>query len=408
MKKRSLLFSALMLAGVTNVHALPYGFSDARSVAMGNVSVATGGVTTAAFSNPAMLMVNETDDTFALHIGVGAVFIEDGGITDDIDEFQTIEDQIDSIVQNDPSNTTALLNALNAQRTIIGDLNGDSLIGRGTPNVALVYGGDSFTVAVTAGGEAYASGAIDNVTGTTGTILESDIQDDLNDNGILDDSLNVGYIPSADLKAVGVITQEVGVSIASNVTLLGMDVSFGIKPKVVSAEAITYRQAIDIVDVEDIIDDSTQDLGSFTTLDAGVAIGVTDSIRVGMVAKNLISETLTVNTNGFNKDIDFDTQLRVGVSYNTSFMTVAADMDLIETDPILVEDANRMLALGVELNAFDFVQLRAGYQKNMASGASSDDLISAGVGLWLGFNLDIAAVVSEDSVGAFVQTGFHF
>jgi len=402
MKKRSLLFSGLMLAGMTSAYALPYGFSDARSVAMGNVSVATGGVTTAAFSNPAMLMVNETDETFALHVGVGAVFIEDGGITDDIDEFQAIEDQIDSIVLNDPSNTAELLDALNAQRQIIGNLDGDSLLGRATPNVALVYGGDSFSVAVTAGGEAYASGAIDNVTGTTGIITEGSIAADLADNSVLDD------VPSADLEAVGVITQEVGISIATNTTILGMDVSYGIKPKVVSAEAITFRQAIDTVDVEDIIDDSTQDLGSFTTLDAGIAIGVTESIRVGMVAKNLISETLTVNTNGFNKDIDFDTQLRVGVSYNTSFMTVAADMDLIESDPVLVEDANKMLALGVELNAFDFVQLRAGYQTNLASGASADDLISAGVGLWLGFNLDIAAVVSEDSVGAFVQTGFRF
>jgi len=402
MKKRSLLFSGLMLAGVTSAYALPYGFSDARSVAMGNVSVATGGVTTAAFSNPAMLMVNETDETFALHIGAGAVFIEDGGITDDIDEFQAIADQIDSIVQNDFSNTAAMLNALNAQTAVLDNLSGDSLIGRGTPNVALVYGGDSFSVAVTAGGEAYASGVI-NVANTV-TILESDIIADLGDDGTLNDSLNVGYIPSADLKAIGVITQEIGVSIASNVTLLGMDISFGIKPKVISAEAIDTSLTIDTVDVEDIIDDSRQDLGSFTTLDAGVAIGVTESIRVGVVAKNLISETLTVNTS----EIDFDTQLRVGVSYNTSFMTVAADMDLIESDPIQTEDANKMLALGVELNAFDFVQLRAGYQTNMASGAKADDLISAGVGLWLGFNLDIAAVISEDSVGAFVQTGFRF
>jgi len=329
---------------------------------------------------------------------VGAVFIEDGGITDDIDEFQAIQDQIDAIPKTAP-NAQALLDALNAQIQVIDNLDGDSLLGRGTPNVALVYGGDSFSVAITAGGDAYASGAISNV--VTPTLTLGSVGADIGDG-------NLDTIPTADLEAVGVITQEVGVSIASSVTLLGMDVSFGIKPKVVSAEAITFRESIDTVDVENIIDDSTQDLGSFTTLDAGVAIGVTESIRVGVVAKNLISETLTVNTNGFNKDIDFDTQLRVGVSYNTSFMTVAADMDLIETDPVLVEDANKMLALGVELNAFDFVQLRAGYQTNLASGASADDLISAGIGLWLGFNLDIAAVVSEDSVGAFVQTGFRF
>jgi len=400
MKKRSLLFSALMLAGVTNVHALPYGFSDARSVAMGNVSVATGGVTTAAFSNPAMLMVNETDDTFALHIGAGAVFIENGGITDDIDEFQAIKDQFDSLSKTDStdSNAQALADSINAQDRLINNLDGDSLLGMASPNIALVYGADSFTVALTAEGNAYASGLVEVASPLPTDYTAQDIKDEIAGSGalVLD--------PDAQLKSIGVITTELGVSIASNFSVLGMDVSVGVRPKVISAEAISRDYDISVFDTEDIVDDTAQDLGSFTTLDAGVAIGVTDSIRVGMVAKNLISKTLTVDT----KDIEFNTQLRVGAAYNNSFMTIAADMDLTESDPVQNEDASRMLALGVELNAFDFVQLRAGYQTNMASGASSDDLISAGVGLWLGFNLDIAAVVSEDSVGAFVQTGFHF
>jgi len=400
MKKRSLLFSGLMLASMTNAHALPYGFNDARSVAMGNVSVATGGVTTAAFSNPAMLMVNETDDTFALHIGAGAVFIEDGGITDDIDDFQAVQDQFDALSKTDTSagNLQALTDSINAQSQIINNLDGDSLLGRASPNVALIYGGDSFSVAVTAEGNAYASAEVE-----VGTLLPTnrtttDIQNDIIANGTL------SIDPDANFNAIGVITRELGVSIASNFSLLGMDVSVGVRPKVISAEAISFDENISSVDTDDIVDKDAQDLGNFTTLDAGVALGVTESIRVGVVAKNLLTKTLTVDS----KEIDFDTQLRVGVAYNTSFMTVAADMDLIESDPISAEDANQMLALGVELNAFDYVQLRAGYQKNMASGASADDLISAGIGLWLGFNLDIAAVVSEDSVGAFVQTGFRF
>ena len=406
MKKRSLLFSGLMLAGMTSAYALPYGFSDARSVAMGNTSVATGGVTTAAFSNPAMLMVNETDDTFALHIGAGAVFIEDGGITDDIDDFQAVQEQFDALSKTDTSagNLQALTDSINAQSQIINNLDGDSLLGRASPNVALIYGGDNFSVAVTAEGNAYASGAVDVVSPLPTNLTPTDIQTDITNNGG-----TLALDPDAQLDAIGVITQEIGVSIASNFSLLGMDVSVGVRPKVISAEAISLSENISDFDTEDIIDDSSKDLGSFTTLDAGIAIGVTESIRVGVVAKNLISETLTViDTNSIPREIDFDTQLRVGVSYNTSFMTVAADMDLTETDPVLVEDANKMLALGVELNAFDFVQLRAGYQTNLASGASADDLISAGIGLWLGFNLDIAAVVSEDSVGAFVQTGFRF
>ena len=412
MKKRSLLLSGLMLAYATNTYALPYGFSDARSVAMGNVSIATGGVTTAAFSNPAMLMVNETDDTFALHIGVGAVFIEDGNIVDDIDEFQVVSDRIDARLNssdvsnpaNATANATALVDDLNTQIQLLENLNGDSLVGRAAPNFALVYGGDDFSVAVTVGADAYVSGAIEELSITPGDdpLTIEQVAADL----VLNGDLTIN--PTGTLSAVGAVTTEVGIAIAKDFSLFGMDVSLGVKPKVVSAEAIVFRESLDTVDTADIIDDTAQDLGSFTTVDAGAVIGLTDSIRVGLVAKNLISETLTVNTNGASYDIDFDTHLRAGISYNNSFMTLAADMDLTETDPILVEDPTQMLALGVELNAFDYVQFRAGYQTNMASDASADDLISAGVGLWLGFNLDIAAVVSEDSVGAFVQTGFRF
>ena len=158
------------------------------------------------------------------------------------------------------------------------------------------------------------------------------------------------------------------------------------------------------MDTADIIDDSSQDLGSLFTIDAGAVINFSDSFRVGIVAKNLISDTLTAGTTS----IDFDTKIRVGAAYKNSFLTVAADMDLTEDDPILLEDPNKMLAVGLELNAWEIMQLRAGYQTNLASDSTADDLLSAGVGFWLGFNLDIAAVVSEDSIGGFVQAGFHF
>jgi hypothetical protein len=69
------------------------------------------------------------------------------------------------------------------------------------------------------------------------------------------------------------------------------------------------------------------------------------------------------------------------------------------------------LAVGAEFNAFDFAQLRVGARKNVASGipdGAKDTALTAGVGFWLGFNLDLAATYTDSSVGAFVQTGFRF
>ncbi len=403
MYKKSLLGVALLAAGISTASAVPYGLSDARSVAMGNVNVATGGVTSAAFGNPAMLKVNETDDTFVLHIGVGAAVLENGNVTDDIDRYQELEDQINAIDTTDSSNADQLLPLLNEQIELINDLDGDSLMVRAAPNMALIYGGDMFSVAVTAELNGYVSGAISDVSGIpTSPLTEQQIIDDITNNS------NLTYDPDARLRAIGVVTTEIGVSIATDLDILGMKVALGIKPKSISAEAINYDQTLATADVDDIVDDTAQDLGSITTMDAGMVISFSDSLRLGLVAKNVLSETLTVTTNGTSYDVDFDTHMRIGVAYNTSFMTIAADMDITETDPVLIEDPTRMAALGVELNAFDFMQIRAGYQTNLASGASADDIISAGVGFWFGFNLDIAAVASEDSVGAYIQTGFRF
>jgi hypothetical protein len=143
-------------------------------------------------------------------------------------------------------------------------------------------------------------------------------------------------------------------------------------------------------------------------MDAGIAINVLDSLTVGLVANNIMSETMTTG-GAISVPIDFDTHLRAGVAYHNSYMTIAADMDLTEIEPVLFEDKSKMMAIGVELNALDFMQIRAGYQTNMASGATEPDLFSAGLGFWLGFHLDVAVVAGGDStLGAFVQTGFRF
>jgi len=378
MMKRSLLTAGLIAASISNVHALPYGFYDARSVAMGNVSVATGGITTAALSNPGMLSVNENNDSYALLLpALGVQAIDDGNVIDLVDEYQAIDGPASSIPR---------------QIQILQELDGASVIGAVIPNIAFVSSGENFTWGITARADAVVSAGLIDINIPSATNLT---------------------LPDATVRALGVSISEIGVPMGTDFSFAGMQLSVGITPRFVQVDAIEYRSPISTSDIEDIQDLDSEDLGSFTTFDAGITLNIIDTFRVGLVAKNLIEETKYTTasaTNDFiSTAVDFDTHLRVGAAFDIGFMTIAADMDLTERDPIAFENPSKSLAVGAEIDALSIMQFRVGYQSNLASGATDPDLYSVGLGFWLGFNLDVAVVAGDDSsFGAFVQTGFHF
>ena len=459
MFKQGLFASSLMMASISTAIAVPYGFFDARSIAMGNTSVATGSMSSAAFSNPALLVNNVSDDSFILSVGLGGVLVASGGVKDDIDaidSFQTFEtdvtnaiNEFDPLVQlardlnsNNPATIAsalatidsqynpngtltpeqtlnaftadqivkadAIIDLSNNQIEIVNGLDGDSILGKASPGVMLGYSGDTFSLAASYQYNAIIGGGLfdinipllpDAQTLVDDTVAGATVNDVIGD-------------PTGKLRALQILSSETGLSIASKLTVAGMNVAVGVKPKIVSVKATVFNADLETFDDNTVFDDTETDLGSFTSLDAGITVDISDSIRLGLVGTNLVSKTLTLDdgTGIGSLDIDFNRQLRVGAAYNNSFFTLAVDMDLIESEPVLLEDPTKMLAVGMELNAFDFLQLRFGYQDNMASGSTTDPLLSAGVGLWLlGVNLELAAVGnSSDSLGVFVQTGVRF
>jgi hypothetical protein len=386
MLKRKLLTAALIMAATTAVSAAPYGFFDARSVAMGNVSVATGNLTTAALSNPAMLSKNESDDSFALLLpAVGLQVLDNGGMVDLLDDFQLLDSEFSTAT---PARQFAIVNEMN---TLIPQFNGKNIAALLSANVVLAYAADDYSMAIYYRVSGQASANIDAIAGDPDTPA----------------------LPTGTLNAYGYAVQEIGVSFATSFSIAGMDLSIGVTPKTVQVDVIRYLASVGTVDTGNILSDATEaDLGSFSTFDAGLALQLNDAFTLGLVAKNILDETLVSGTETFV----FDTQLRAGVAYHNDFLTLAADMDLTEnkgsrtTDPLLItEAASKLASIGVEIDLGDIVQLRVGYQTNMASGATDPDLISAGIGLWLGFHLDIAVVAGDDSsLGAFVQTGVRF
>ena len=151
----------------------------------------------------------------------------------------------------------------------------------------------------------------------------------------------------------------------------------------------------------------------FASLDMGVAYDFDRSFRLGLNVRNIVTDEFQL-PNG--QILNFETTARIGAAYFNRFLTVAVDYDVTENKPLLANPGfddlkTQYLSVGAEFNAFDFAQLRVGARKNLAGGiteSAKDTALTAGIGFWLGFNLDVAATFADNTVGGFVQTGFRF
>jgi hypothetical protein len=372
-----------------SAHAIPFTF-EGRSLGMGGVSVATADLATAAWANPAMLTNQRPDDDFSLLIGVGTFVRDDDDLKTDIDNFQAADARFQAAAA--PTDPDAI-QALQDMSDIITGIDGKVAAADVTGVAAMGMAFDSYAMAL--------SIRVDAIGGSTVTNLSQSAAD------VLDPTKNI-------VNLEGVLATEFGLSLAKEFGFYDRRTSIGIKPKIVDLQAFVYKESIRTIDgINDVFDNGKKsDLGTFASFDLGAAIDLTNSFRLALNVNNIITDEFNLG----GQTLNFDTTSRIGAAYHNRFLTVAVDYDLTENKPLLADTLygnlkTQYLAVGAEFNAFDFAQLRVGARKNLASGISAnakDTALTAGVGFWLGFNLDVAATFTDNSVGGFVQTGFRF
>ncbi len=389
---KRILSAAVLALASGSVHAIPFSV-EARSLGMGNVRVATADIATAPFANPGMLSFQPSRDDFSLLIGIGA-FLNDGdGLVDKIDEFQSAYNAAQS--SSPPASITEANRALSIAQSMAGDV----IAPETTLAFSTGFSGEKWAMALSARADAIAAGTVTDIAQNVA---------ELND-----PTKNI-------LKIEGILTTELGVSLARNFQVFGQKIAIGLKPKYVTVDNVFISESISTVGTSlgDLLDDNNiLDLGDFTTLDLGIVMGLTEHTQIGLVATNLVTHEINfTNSSGDPAKLSFDTQARLGIAYRTDLLTLGADVDLIANDALLTTQnfqalKSQYVSLGGELNLFKIMQLRLGAQKNIAddiSDAAKDTLYAAGIGFWLGFNLDLAVVAQNDSLGGFLQTGFRF
>jgi len=391
MKIQNKLLSVVALSVFSHsALSIPFTF-EGRSLGMGGTSVATADLATAAWANPAMLTKQRPGDDFSLLVGVGAFVRDDDDLLSDIDAFQAADNRRKT-AQN-AGDTNGTIAAAQDMSDIILGINGKDMAVDVSGVAAMGIAFDTFAMALSIRADAIGAGT---VTDLSQNIFE-----------VTDPTKNI-------LNLEGVIATEFGLSLAKKFRFYDKKISLGIKPKVIDLQAFTYRESIlNTNSLGDVFDNGAKfDLGTFTSFDLGATVELSDSFRLGLNIRNLLTDEFDLGGTKLN----FDTTARIGAAYHNRMLTLAVDYDLMSNKPLLANPVfndlkTQYLAVGAEFNAFSFAQLRVGARKNVASGISSgakNTALTAGVGFWLGFNLDIAATYTANSIGGFVQTGFRF
>jgi hypothetical protein len=330
-----------------------------------------------------MLAYQPSREDFSLIIGIGAFVNDSDDLVSKIDDFQT------AYANGEAGDANEALRALDLAQSMLGDV----IAPDATALLSTGFAGEKWAFALSARSDAVAAG----------TVVTSAPADPT----------------QYDLVLEGALTSELGVSLARNFKLFGQKAAIGVKPKYVKVDNVYVNESIITVDtgLGDLINDSSKDLGDYTTVDIGFVMGLSEHVQIGLVATNLVTHKINyIDSAGNPATLSFDTQARLGIAYRSQLLTVGADIDLIENDALL-SSANfqalksQNVSVGGEFNLFDFMQLRIGAQKNIADGISEqakDTMYTAGVGFWFGFNLDAAVIAQNDSLGAFLQTGFRF
>ena len=397
-QKNTILFILAMSLFSQVLHAIPFTF-EGRSLGMGGVSVATADIATAAWANPAMLTNQPLKDDFSLLIGLGAFVRDNDDLLTDIDDFQEADNR--RIAAKDSGDIASEANAILDMNAVINGIELKVIAPEVSGVAAMGIAFESFAMAVSIRADAIAGGTVTDLSCNP-------IEPACDPTELISDQFNI-------LNVEGVLATEIGVSLAKDFQLFNRKISIGIKPKVVDLEGFSLQEPILTVNagLDTVTDkENKTSIGTFTTVDLGMAMDLTDAFRLGLNLRNLFTDDFDLG----GQTLNFDTEARIGVSYQNQYVTVAVDYDLLENEPLLANKSfdglkTQYLALGAEFNAYDYVKLRIGALQNLAggiSGGADDILYTAGIGLWLGFNLDAAAIITDNSIGGFLQTGFRF
>ena len=347
--KLLVIFCTLCLF-VQNVQALPFVTFDARTAALGGVSV-TGGARNSAYYNPALAAVIEEDvDWIMMLPGAGEGTADPNNLEDGLNK-TLVEVEKDSVYKKQEIIT----------------------IMAAIPSV-------NFAAAAYLSYQTYNSAKTDE-----GAANPSD------------------YASSLEHKAVNIIEQ--GVALANYIedpNYVFSDLKFGVTIKVMLFETYGYTEDIQNASIE--LDKSVRHKSGDLNFDLGIAkeYGVW---KTGLVVKNLLKQT--THYGDTDEVFTVGPQVRAGFAYSSRTAMFGVDLDLTRNDEIVHNGETQYAALGWEIAVFRALRFRLGYKHNLVGDKLGT--YSGGLGIMLGLlEINAAALGNKDGNAVFGDLSFRF
>ena len=407
---------ALCLASASAL-ASPQAFMSSRSFAMGGTGVAIAHPAAAGASNPAMMASKHhdwSDDFGLILLSVNARFADEEETVDQIDGIQDLIDEFEDTQAFDQP----------AAQQIAGDLRERlNAFDRDTVRVDAGLG-----IALAVPTDSYSVGLFTN--GNLQATIRGEFDED--DEQLLSDIEN-GTTPAAtanldtQLESRGRVlasaVTEVGISVATSIDLAdGNRLQIGVSPKYVQLRTFQYTETVAGFEDDNFDNDENETDKSGLNLDVGAAyaFGEQNEWNAGVVVKNLIPMELDSNPspdprkNEQEYTLELKPMLTAGIAHTGNFHVVTAELDLTKKKGFGFADDTQWLAVGVELDAWRYAQIRFGARQNLASnddnnGIAEETQFTAGIGLSLfGARLDLGALVSDADMGAALELGAAF
>ena len=407
---------ALCLASASAL-ASPQAFMSSRSFAMGGTGVAIAHPAAAGASNPAMMASKHHDwsDDFGLILpSVNARFADEEETIDQIDDIQDLIDEFEGAQQFNQQEAQEIAGDL---RERLNAFDRDTVRVDAGLGIALAVPTDSYSVGFFTSGNLQAT--------VRGELDEDDEQ-------LLRDIEN-GTTPAAtanldtQLESRGRVlasaVTEVGIAVATSIDLSdGSRLQVGLSPKYVQLRTFQYTETVSGFEDNNFDDDENETNKSGLNLDVGAAytFGEQNEWNAGVVVKNLIPMELDSNPspdprkNEQEYTLELKPMLTAGIAHTGNFHVVTAELDLTKKKGFGYADDTQWLAVGVELDAWRYAQIRFGARQNLASnddnnGIAEETQYTAGIGLSLfGARLDLGALVSDADMGAALELGAAF